>query len=1039
MLRSGDNGKFLLNFFVPAQADNSGSKFLTECTRVTSDSDGGNLKMEQGGTYAVGGGEGGVITDNPLVDVKGGMTVKGYDREVTAYLFRNGETINLYLGYIQIGSGDNWNETYSDYAVSGSWSGKTGGSDNVPKMFDGTVYFPVSMAVGDFDGDGYKNEIVVVFTNRVAVRYVVLQVTHTTDAPDYSSFTVSTLNNGDVDSYNYYNSNNNWDTRYADRYLNMDGISCTYSLCTVAGDFDGDGKDEFAIVWRDTSPDDDQFKLPPHDSSLFCGYTGKIHLRTYKWNGSGFQTEEDVRVFDILGGRSDNDNRWNDIDLPLGVKAAVGDFDGDGRDDIAVLRVMLQYTEHYIYDHSSQHIGFEYSNFVFGAFVDWYSFDTNSIKPVYHGHSDGSNPWNYGDNKNGWVGIRTTNIGMGTFNDHGINGDDLNIVRQIYYFAPITGEQTGAQTPYPLIDREFDIIAGKFTGRIGTIATCDDLVIKYPQWTDGDGNKLRSHVALMTNIPGVSNWGTEVHEITALTDRDHLLAFAKADYAEESVTLGDPVKTVDRSDLDYTAILQMMPYHVDNIKPDGSALTEQPQNFTLLMDTQISYSNTSTSADTKSMNYSMTSTAETIFALDSSLTRGASSTFQGIRGITSTFLGETPAGKKIETVGKFWDKLKDTVTTTTSTSNQNEKGYIMSIATQANYLDTLYVNTSNRYIWRYPVDNPPSWILDQTLGKYGSFDVSKAERKQTYITFAMSEPGIPTAVKGTNDSHYQPYHESGNLFSYPASLEQVEGYEGHTSLLGKDSSVTNRWEGATIKETITLTNATTDQESTKKTNKAGVVTKFLSVIDNIFGSSFANIPYDTTSSFTRNVSSKESITVNIPPALSGAQFTAVFEPYLDVTGAMTVAFAVESFRNIDALWGGENSLYSKKPDPSFLLPEKFHCTSLPQGNNGNFGAFSGNDNDFTALRGRGIRYTASDYDIESSNLLMNGVKYKITIPVYNASFVPAKPFKVRLSYSKELKYTTEKTTMKLTKSTRRGRTQPIKSSITAGTTWRTSR
>ncbi|MBQ7168683.1 MAG: hypothetical protein IJR63_02115, partial [Synergistaceae bacterium] len=92
MPRSGDKGKFLLKFFVPAEADDLGRKFATECTRITSDPDGENLKMEQGGSYRVDGGEAGVITDNPLIDVKGGMTVKGYDREVTAYLFRNGRT-----------------------------------------------------------------------------------------------------------------------------------------------------------------------------------------------------------------------------------------------------------------------------------------------------------------------------------------------------------------------------------------------------------------------------------------------------------------------------------------------------------------------------------------------------------------------------------------------------------------------------------------------------------------------------------------------------------------------------------------------------------------------------------------------------------------------------------------------------------------------------------------------------------------------------------------------------------------------------------
>ena len=39
--------------------------------------------------------------------------------------------------------------------------------------------------------------------------------------------------------------------------------------------------------------------------------------------------------------------KWNNMDIPLGVKVAAGDFDGDGHDELAVLRVMLQYSEQY--------------------------------------------------------------------------------------------------------------------------------------------------------------------------------------------------------------------------------------------------------------------------------------------------------------------------------------------------------------------------------------------------------------------------------------------------------------------------------------------------------------------------------------------------------------------------------------------------------------------------------------------------------------------------------------------------------------------
>ena len=947
------------------------------------------------------------------------MTVNGYDGEVTAYLMRSGATLSVYMGYVYP---DNTAYASNAQRADGSWS--TTITSDVPTMLDGTVYIPVSMTVGDFDNDGYKNEIAVAYSDRAAVRYVVLQATQTSSSPIYSGFALNVLNNGDVGSYNY---NTYYEGFYNGTYDGyggqMDGLTAMYSVATATGDFDGDGQSEFAVVWRDTTPNNfERFSMLPATSYfLFVGYTGKIHVKTYKWNGGGYSTEEDVQAFDAYSSENDSDRNmhWNNLDLPLGVKATAGDFDGDGRDDIAVLRIMLQCSEYYNFNDDT----FWYSNFVFGGFVDWYTFNSGSIHPNYRAHSweptdpttVGSQPPNYGVNQNGWVGIRSTgNMWLGRISQIGIDVDNekqpgtQNQIRQIYYVQPLTG----AQDAYPIIDREFDIIAGKFSGRIGNVDNmiiCDDLVIKYPQWSNSDGNKLRSHVALMTNIPGTTNWGTQVNEITSLSDRNHLLAFTKGDYLNESVTLGDPVKTVDRSDLDYTAILQMMPYHVDNITPDGRSLTRDPQNFTLRLDTAINYNNSSTESDTKSLEYSMTATAETIFALDSGVTRGASKTFQGIRGITSTFLGETPAGKALEGIGKFWDKMKDTVTTTKTTTNQNEATSMMSITTQANYLDTLYVNSSNRYLWRYPVENPPSWILERTLSNYGSFDQSQANAKQTYITFAMSEPAIPTATKGVNDSNYQPYHESGNLFSYPASLEQVEGYEGHTSLLQNGDSATKRWDGAAFNETITFINSTTDQESDKKTNKIGVITRFLSAIDNLFGTSFANIPYDTVSSFTRTVTDKESISVNIPVALSGAQFTTVFEPYLDVTGATMVAFAVESFRDIDALWGSE-SLYSKKPDPSFLLPEKFNCTALPQPGN-QFAAFAGNSNDATAIRGRGIRYTVSDYDMETNNLLMNGLKYKIRIPVYNASFVNAPEFKVRLSYAKELKYNAVKTTI----------------------------
>ena len=862
------------------------------------------------------------------------------------------------------------------------------------------------MAVGDFDNDGYANEIAVTETDTAAIHVHVLRITHTGSNSTDPQFSITPYYEAEVDRYVYGGYDN-----YRRKGVSMDGLTCNYTQCVVAGDFDGDGQTEFAVVYRDISPQDTIFTKhhndvnSAYDFTTFRGYTGHIHVKIYKWDGSGFQTEEDSRAFDQHKFALDKDRGmlWHDIDVPLGLKAAVGDFDGDGRDDIAVLRVMLQYTEQMRY--YTIKTSFSFSNFVFGAFVDWYTFDYGSIKPKYNAHSKGSHPWNYGDNANGWVGIRAENIWL-TDNLFDKKYNDLDNLLKDFYLKPLTGEET----PYPIIDREFDIIAGKFSGRVGTITTCDDLVIKYPQWASGvSGNKLRSHVALMTNIPGVTNWGTQVHEITSLPDRDHLLAFTKADYLNESITLEDPVKLSNTKDFDYSAILQMFPYHVDNLTEDGTALTKAPRSFTLRLKTAVTYNNTSSSSETKNLTSKMTAIAETIFAFDNPALRFASKTFQGIRGITSAVLGSNDTAKKIEGAGAIWDKLKDTIETTTTESNENAISYVMSTTTIANRQDTLLMNQSTHYLWRYPIKQvpAPAWLLGKTKDNIGSFDKSQAKSQQSYITFAMSDPAKPTTSIGINDVHYQPYHEVGNLFSYPAALERTEGYEGRTSLTAGTYEGQIRWDGSEFQQKIMLSITSTDQESTKKVNRVGAITKLISVLDNIFGTNMANIPADTESTFTRSVTDGESISINIPAAFSGARFTALFETYLDIAGTMTAAFAVERFYRDDALWG-DNSLYTLKPDPSFLLPEKFNI-SAKEDSDFDRAVFTVNANDPTAMKMRGVRYKAADYDLDSDNLLFKGIKYAISVPVYNASFKDADNLKVRLSYSKTRKYNDPKT------------------------------
>ena len=78
------------------------------------------------------------------------------------------------------------------------------------------------------------------------MRYVVLQVTQRNPEPEYvhyASFNVSVLKSDTVDTYDYTSSTvvdvwgdeSDTSQQYRARGGYMDGISCTYSVCTVAG------------------------------------------------------------------------------------------------------------------------------------------------------------------------------------------------------------------------------------------------------------------------------------------------------------------------------------------------------------------------------------------------------------------------------------------------------------------------------------------------------------------------------------------------------------------------------------------------------------------------------------------------------------------------------------------------------------------------------------------------------------------------------------------------------------------------------------
>ncbi|MBQ7733439.1 MAG: SYNERG-CTERM sorting domain-containing protein [Synergistaceae bacterium] len=963
--------------------------------------------------------------------IENAMTVKGSDHYISAVLVRNflgddlrnfgddlrnflddnSPSVNLY--FVKI-SGDS---AYGAEKIPCDFSTNV---DNCPKMSDGTYHFPASIAAGDFDNDGYRNELALTWSDVDHVYLKVVQLSYDTGTNQYS---LKEIYSSTIHDYEYGSVGID-----RNRCFDMDGAGTIFSTSVAAGNFDGNPGDEFAVVFRDNHPEhaDKIYKTPTahyyanmarHYTGDFQGLTGGINIVTHKWDGSTFQTNSARKTYDTYG--TDN-GRWSKdyygrytltlyiyYYFPLAARAIAADLNGDGRDEIVVQRMTFNFCDdNTIFgaggeDHSFHH-------FIVQTEIDIWNFDRGSIAP-----NQASTFTAAGLTYQGGKGTQPVYA-----------SETLVEGISVYHYPRSMFLKMVSRTdkPYPFFEREFDILKGKFTGRIGDVITVDDLIIKHPimdrsETTKLDGtNYVKSTISLLKDYDGKKSQTKELTEIskpdgTNYITRDYAVGFMTANFLGEGVKLGDPVKITINKDDNYTAILQAMPYHVDNITPDGTALTKEPQNFTLRKDTSVVYTNASKESEAKSMTYSMTKKAETIFALDSDVTRGAASAFQGVRGIVSTLFGSTEKGKSVEAAGAIWDKLKDTVETTTSKSNENATEFEMTITQQANYHDSLYYSRSSNYLWRYPVLTypAPDWLMGNVKDTLGNFDNSKAKEQQTYITFAMSEPNTPATGIDINDTDYQPYHELGNLFSYPADLSQVEGYEGHTYMANNtyQESSPIEWRGSHFKQDITFTKSETNQEETKKVNKAGPVSRFLSMFDNLFGTSLAHIPYDSDSSFKRTVTEKEGLSIKIPEAYSGARFYVRLAPYLDVAGTTTVAFAVTQFVTDDALWG-THSLYTLKPDPSFLLPQKFNHNARVNSDNDS-AVFTANTNDPTAIKGLGIRFIAADYDMYTDNLLMKGIKYKIRIPVYNASFKTANNVLVRLSHAKTNDYNAKRT------------------------------
>ncbi|MBQ7217051.1 MAG: hypothetical protein IJS39_13830, partial [Synergistaceae bacterium] len=536
---------------------------------------------------------------------------------------------------------------------------------------------------------------------------------------------------------------------------------------TVAGDFDGDGNTEIAVVFKDDKPHSDD-----PDKLVF----GQLNITIFKWDSDSgsFSKGANSIAVNYYNVYSYNYFATYRVNL-LGLKAARADWNGEGKDGIAVL-FFGHYSSEYEYDHG--HYDYEQ---VCPYFMYWYC-DEYTINPKQATFDTNNNQY-----FDGW-GIR-----YGPLNDHGtpsqcIFGDKTENEEGTFYYFNQNGTKHGVPLHgyFPYVDRTFSLASGPFTGQLGTLKMIDDLAVS---WSGIDGHDPRAdyghaYIFKVNHNPatatgqfiGVST-GKEVLSVynSASTYR---LALVGADFLGEGVELEEPVHLKTEGDRTYAAILQTPPYHVDYIpvpwgdEPTTPALT----NFTYTEDLKSEYDHESSSETGQDVNFDMKGSAETIESLG---TGEVSSTYVKIASFALEKAGAKDAGAVL-------GMLTDKVETTKSEANQSSISMALTDRFETSTSDRVLYYSSNVHTWRYPIKEPaPDWLFANLI----EGDPSSASGDK-FLTFSMADDPVSHATAGLEDDCYQPLHEEGNLFSYPTNLAQIPGYQNRQLTLTDQSSIT---------------------------------------------------------------------------------------------------------------------------------------------------------------------------------------------------------------------------------------------------------
>ncbi len=447
---------------------------------------------------------------------------------------------------------------------------------------------------------------------------------------------------------------------------------------------------------------------------------------------------------------------------------------------------------------------------------------------------------------------------------------------------------------------------------------------------------------------------------------------APVDMDGDSVILGQPLHYIIEGHLDYTAVLQEPPKHIDFIKgTDGkwkviniSRVMGVPgitETFYAEFKDQRGRALTVEDKSITDYNFSVGVKSETEFGFK--------------------FLG-TEVESKIKASFKYtYEHNKDTW-------NRNYSETEIASDVKAMDDDSLIYKSQTIHIWLYPI-----------LGK-SQHEAKNGQRGQLFIEISRPGPFTKKTMFGRNVEWYQPVHENGNLLSYPWSPDQLDGYDEDNL---KANPMTIDLGGGENELEVVWKNASENGTELSWTHKIaadlsmGFKAKILAVEEKLEVEGSYDEAWTHLNSTITETTATRGITIHTCPVEE--DYSYAFTPYIYThkkLGCLMVSYTANPSYGASSQWWQEGSGYGSNPDLALNLPWRWVAHREGEDK----WVFEFNEDEMERKKSKSIFYLDENGE-PFGYTVKEGKRITVKARIYNYSFVDTpkdKPVTVRFEY-----------------------------------------